>query len=339
MSARRGDRRPPPVVAHLRGDAQHARARAQPNPADARVHAGHARGAGHAHAHRELGRRGLTWVLALTVAFTIAELVGGWVSNSLALLADAAHMLADVGSIALSLFALTVARRPATLEKTYGYARLEILAALLNGGFLLVIAAGIVWEGVRRLGRPEPVQSGIMIAVAAAGLAANVVAALMLHRAAGESLNIRGAYVHVLGDLLGSAGAIVAGIVILATGWLAADPLISFLVAALIVVSSWKLLREAVDVLLESAPAHIDMADVRRVMEEIPGVHDVHDLHVWTVTSGFLAMSGHAVIYEPARSQAILDQIHARIRERFHIEHTTIQLECRAPVQLKAPEG
>lgn len=317
----------------------------------------HAHGTGHTHAHgsgqpesrhrvnahararREQGRRDLVRVLALTVAFTIAELVGGWVSNSLALLADAAHMLADVASVALSLFALTVARRPATLDKTFGYARLEILAALLNGAFLLVIAAGIVWEGVRRLGHPEAVRSGIMITVAAAGLLANVVAALLLHRSAGESLNVRGAYVHVLGDLLGSAGAIAAGLIIAATGWLAADPIISFFVAGLIVLSSWKLLREAVDVLLEAVPAHIDVAELRHAIEQIPGVHDVHDLHVWTVTSGFLAMSGHAVIHEPARSQRILDQIHACIRERFHIEHATIQLECRPPVQLRRPDA
>jgi cobalt-zinc-cadmium efflux system protein len=159
-----------------------------------------------------------------------------------------------------------------------------------------------------------------------------------LHRSAGDSLNIRGAYLHVLGDLFGSAGAILAGVLIATAGWLAADPLISVVVAALIVGSSWKLLRESVDVLLEAVPAHIDMGEVRRAMDEIPGVEDVHDLHVWTVTSGFLAMSGHAVVREPAGSQAILDEIHDRMRRRFGIRHATIQIECRPPVQLRGPE-
>jgi cobalt-zinc-cadmium efflux system protein len=284
------------------------------------------------------GQRALVWVLGLTIAFTVAEFVGGWIANSLALVADAAHMLADVASLALSLFALWFARRPAPPEKSFGYVRLEILAALVNGALLLVLAAGIVWEAIRRFGSPQPVQSGIMIGVASAGLLANIVSAIVLHRSAGDSLNIRGAYLHVLGDLFGSAGAILAGVLIATAGWLAADPLISVLVAALIVGSSWKLLRESVDVLLEAVPAHIDMGEVRRAMDEIPGVEDVHDLHVWTVTSGFLAMSGHAVVREPAGSQAILDEIHARMRQRFGIRHATIQIECRPPVQLRGPE-
>ncbi len=284
------------------------------------------------------GQRALVWVLGLTVAFTVAEFVGGWIANSLALVADAAHMLADVASLALSLFALWFARRPATPEKSFGYVRLEILAALVNGALLLVLAGGIVWEAIRRFGSPQPVHSGILIGVASAGLLANIVSAIVLHRSAGDSLNIRGAYLHVLGDLFGSVGAILAGVLIATAGWLAADPLISVVVAALIVASSWKLLRESVDVLLEAVPAHIDMGEVRRAMDEIPGVEDVHDLHVWTVTSGFLAMSGHAVVREPAGSQAILDEIHARMRQRFGIRHATIQIECRPPVKLRGPD-
>lgn len=303
------------------------------------AHGSHAHSYSGGHAHdRGLGQRSLAWALGLTIAFTIAEFVGGWLANSLALIADAAHMLADAGSLALSLFALWFARRPATAGKTYGYVRLEILAALVNGALLLVIAGGIVWEAIRRLGTPEPVRAGVLIAVASAGLLANLLSALILHRAAGESLNVRGAYVHVLGDLLGAAGAIGAGLLIVFTGWLAADPIISLLVAALILVSAWGLLRESVDVLLEAVPAHIDMAEVRSAIEEVPGVEDVHDLHVWTVTSGFLAMSGHAVLREPTRSQEVLDQIHARMRDRFGITHATIQLECRVPVQLRRPE-
>ncbi len=305
---------------------------------------GHDHARGHAHGHGSalgqahvtgLGERALVWVLALTVAFTLAEFIGGWLANSLALLADGAHMLADVAALALSLFALRFARRPATEEKTYGYVRLEILAALLIGAFLLVIAVGIVWEAVRRLQRPEPVHAGILIGVASAGLMANVVSAVVLHRSAGESLNVRGAYLHVLGDLLGAFGAILAGAIIVTTGWFPADPLISFLIALLIVASSWRLLRESVDVLLEAVPPHIDMAQVRAAIAEVPGVTDVHDLHVWTVTSGFLALSGHAVVRDPAESQRVLDEIHQRMRERFGIRHATIQIEVPPLVELK----
>lgn len=296
----------------------------------------HAHGPGHTHAHATaLSERALVWVLALTIAFTVAEFVGGVLANSLALLADAAHMLADVAALALSLFALWFARRPATEEKTYGYVRLEILAALLNGAFLLAIAIGIVWEAIRRLHHPEPVQADILIGVASAGLVANVVSALVLHRSAGESLNVRGAYLHVLGDLLGSLGAIVAGIIIATTRWYPADPLISFVVAALIVASSWRLLRESVDVLLEAVPAHIDVTEVRTALSDVPGVSDVHDLHVWTVTSGFLAMSGHAVVRDPAESQRVLEEIHHRMRERFGIRHATIQIEVPPLVELR----
>ncbi len=303
---------------------------------DAHAHAGHGHASGRGHAHvSALSERALVWVLALTVAFTLAEFIGGLVAHSLALLADAAHMLADVAALALSLFALWFARRPANEEKTYGYVRLEILAALLNGAFLLVIAAGIVWEAVRRLHRPEPVHATILIVVASAGLAANIVSALVLHRSAGESLNVRGAYLHVLGDLLGSLGAIFAGAIIATTGWYPADPLISLLVALLIVASSWRLLRESVDVLLEAVPAHIEVTDVRAAISDVPGVIDVHDLHVWTVTSGFLAMSGHAIIRDPAQSQRTLEEIQHRMRERFGIRHATIQIEVPPLVEIR----
>lgn len=293
---------------------------------------GHGAAGGHPHDHahdhaRALGVRGLTLVLAITAAFMVAEFVGGWLSNSLALVADAAHMLTDAASLALALFAVWFARRPATAAKTYGYARSEILAALVNGAGLLVIAAFIVYEAWSRLRHPEPIQTGIMAGVAAAGMLANIASAVILHRSAGESLNVRGAYLHVLSDLLGSAGAVVAALVIMATGWVAADPILSLAVAVLIVFSSWKLLRESVDVLLEAVPAHIDLAEVRRAIDDVPGVDDVHDLHVWTVTSGFLAMSGHCVVAEPKGSQQILREIHHRMRERFGIHHATIQLE------------
>ncbi|MBX6364258.1 MAG: cation transporter [Gemmatimonadetes bacterium] len=305
-----------------------------PQPHGAAHKHGHEHEGAHGHAHdhsRALGQRGLLAVLALTGTFMVAEFVGGLASRSLALMADAAHMLTDVASLALSLFALWFARRPATPEKTYGYVRLEILAALLNGVALLGIAGVIGWEAYQRLSHPVPIQTGIMLVVAVAGLLANVISAVVLHRAAGESLNVRGAYLHVVGDLLGSAGAVAAALIIMATGWLAADPILSFLVALLVVFSAWKLLRESVDVLLEAVPPHIDLGEVRAAIDEIPGVDNVHDLHVWTVTSGFLAMSGHAVVAPGDAHQAILEEIHHRMRERFGIRHATIQLECAPP--------
>lgn len=287
----------------------------------------HAPGHNHARDAAASGARGLRIVLILTGAFMLAEVVGGILSNSLALLADAVHMFTDVGAIGLSLFALWFARRPPTEGKTYGYLRLEILAALLNGAALIVLSGFIFVEAWERLRAPAEVRGGLMLAVASAGLLVNVFAAVMLHRAAGESLNVRGAYLHVMGDLLGSVGAIVAALVIMGTGWMAADPVISIFVGLLILFSSWKLLREAVDILLEAVPAHIDLAEVQQAIDEIPGVDDVHDLHVWTVTSGFLAMSGHAVVNEPTDHTRVLSEIHRRMVQRFGIRHVTFQLE------------
>ena len=284
--------------------------------------------AGHDHTHvHAAGERSLRWVLLITGVFMFAELAGGILSGSLALLADAAHMFTDVGAIGLSLFALWFARRPPTTGMTWGWVRIEILAALVNAATLLVLAGFIVHEAWQRFSEPVPIDGGIMLVVAGGGLLVNIIAALLLHRSAGESLNVRGAYLHVLGDLLGSVGAILAAVVILTTGWSAADPLISIFVAALIVWSGWKLLRESVDVLLESVPAHIDVVEVQRAIDEIPGVDNVHDLHVWTVTSGFLAMSGHAVVEQPAEHTRILAEIHRRMAERFGIRHVTFQLE------------
>jgi cobalt-zinc-cadmium efflux system protein len=307
------------------GQNSHAAERARGGD-DGHTHAGHF----HEHDHlRSAGRRSLILVLGLTATFMAAEVVGGLLANSLALLADAAHMLADVAAVGLSLFALWFAQRPATPEKTYGYLRLEILAALVNGAALIVIALGIFYGAYQRLRSPEPVEGGLMLGVAVVGLAVNVAAAWLLHRSAGENLNVRGAYLHVLGDLLGSVGAIVAALVILATGWVAVDPLISVLIGLLILVSSWKLVRESVDVLLEAVPSHIDLNEVRRAIDEIPGVDEVHDLHVWTVTSGFLAMSGHAVVRDPAQYQRVLAEIHDRMHDEFGIRHVTVQLEPR----------
>lgn len=284
---------------------------------------------GHDHA-RDADRKTLLFVIALTGTFMVAEVVGGILSNSLALLADAGHMLTDVGALALSLFAIRFASRPATPEKTYGYKRAEILAALANGAVLIILSIYIFIEAWHRFAEPVAVKGGLMLAVAGAGLLVNVVAAYLLHRSAGESLNVRGAYLHVLGDLLGSVGAIAAAIVIMTTGWYPADPIISVLVGALILWSSFKLVRESVEVLLEAVPAHLDVEEIRASIGRIDGVTEVHDLHVWTVTSGYFAMSGHAVVRDARRHEAVLHEIHARMHDRFGIDHVTVQLEQQA---------
>jgi cobalt-zinc-cadmium efflux system protein len=268
----------------------------------------------------------------------VAEVAGGLLANSLALLADAGHMFTDVAAIALSLFAMRMARRPPSLEKTYGYVRLEILAALVNGATLLVIAGFICWEAWRRLSEPVVVDGPMLMGVAAAGMGVNVAAAVLLHAHAKESLNVRGAYLHVLGDLVGSVGALVAGVVILLTGWSPVDAIVSVLIALLILASAWQLVREATDVLLEAAPRHIDVQAVRSALESVPELSDVHDLHVWTLTSGFVALSGHGVIDDPLRHGDVLAQIQARLGH-FGIEHITFQLEPRPLYQMQRREG
>jgi cobalt-zinc-cadmium efflux system protein len=266
--------------------------------------------------------------LAVTAAFLVVEVIGGFLSNSLALLADAGHMLTDVAALALSLFVAWFSRQPASPQRTYGYLRWEVLAAFLNGATLLLISVWIVWEAVVRLRAPEPLVSGLMLAVAVAGLIVNIIAARMLHAHGASSLNVRAAYLHVLGDLLGSVGTVAAALVVRMTGWLAADPIASIIMAALILRGAWRLVRESVDVLLESTPSHISLGSVRAQLEAIPGVESVHDLHVWTVTSGLVAMSAHAIVREPDRHQHVLEHVHDAMR-LFGIEHVTVQLERR----------
>lgn len=267
----------------------------------------------------------------------VAEVVGGLLSGSLALLADAGHMFTDAGALALSLLAMRMAQRPPTPDKTYGYVRLEILAALVNGAMLLVIAVFIVLEAWERLGDPVGVDGPLMLGVAVVGLGVNVVGALLLHGHAHDNLNVRGAYLHVLGDLLGSVGAIVAAVVIVTTGWTLADPLVSVAIAVLILVSSWRLVREATDVLLEAAPRNLDVSEVVEALKGVEGLDDVHDVHVWTLTSGFVALSAHGVIDDPTQHARILGEVQTRMRERG-IGHVTFQLEMRPLYQLP-PRG
>jgi cobalt-zinc-cadmium efflux system protein len=287
----------------------------------------------HDHAHPSHQGR-LRWALGLTALFFVAEVVGGVISNSLALLADAGHMFTDVGALALSLFVAWFSRQPSAPEKTYGYLRWEILAALLNGAVLLLVSGLIAWEAIGRLRSPEQVESGVMIVVAAGGLLVNAVSAAILHPVHGHSLNARGAYLHVIGDLLGSVGTVAAAIVVRLTGWLAADPIASLLVTLLVVRSAWQLVRESVDVLLEATPSHISLGRVREGLQSIGGIESVHDLHVWTVTSGMVAMSAHAVVREPGENQKVLEAAVGAMR-RLGISHVTLQLErdsiCEAP--------
>ena len=276
----------------------------------------------------ERSTRALTGALVLTLVVLLAEAIGGWMSNSLALLADAGHVLTDAAALGLSLFVAWFSRQPVTAEKTYGYLRWEILAALINGATLLGISVWIVIEAIARLRAPEPIGGTLMLVVAAAGLVANVIAAIMLRPVHGQSLNVRGAYLHILGDLLASVGTIAAAVVIRLTGWLQADPLASLITTAIIVRGAWSLVRESVDVLLESTPSHISLGDVRQALEGIAGVESVHDLHVWTVTSGVVALSAHAIVRDAERQQAVLEAA-CDAMSHMGIHHVTIQIEQR----------
>jgi cobalt-zinc-cadmium efflux system protein len=270
--------------------------------------------------------RALSFALAITLLFMLAEALGGLLANSLALLADAGHMLGDAASLGLALFAAWAAQRPPTPSRTYGYLRLEILAALANGAALLVIAAVIVWQSVRRLVVPAEVHSGLMLVIAALGLLANVVTLRLLRHGHAHSLNLRAAYLHVLGDLLGSGGALLAGAVIALTGWTPADAVASAAIALLILAGAWRVLRDSVDVLLEATPRHIALTDVERALTTVPGVTSVHDLHVWAVTSGMVAMTGHAVLADLSQSADVLAAVEHRMAE-LGIHHVTVQLE------------
>ncbi len=257
----------------------------------------------------------------------IIEFLGGLVTNSLALMADSGHMLTDAAALGLSLFALWFSTRPATAKKTYGFLRVEILAAFFNGVTLVVISLIIFYEAYFRILNPPEVNSGLMLLIATLGLVINLVSAYFLHRSHVTNLNIRGAFLHVVGDALGSMGAIIAGLLMLFRNWYLADPLISIMVGLLILYSSWQLVRDSVDILLEGTPTHIDLELVRGVLCRVEGVASIHDLHIWTLTSGIHAMSCHVVLRGKEDHHQVLEQLSAIVRSKFKIEHTTIQLE------------
>ncbi len=303
-------------------------------------HDGHDHAVGHPGGLVRRGEEGgrMRWALVITALFMIAEVVGGVVSGSLTLLADAGHMLTDVGALALSLLAMRLAERPPNTEKTFGWVRLEILAALVNGAVLLAISGLIVFEAWQRFHEPVHVDASILLSIGALGILVNVASAFLLHGHSHGNLNVRGAYLHVLGDVLGSVGAVAAGLVILWIGWTPADPIISVLIALLILVSAWRLVHEATDVLLEAAPPWIDMPKLLDDLRDIDRLDDVHDVHVWTLTSGFVALSGHGVIDDPGDHTRVLDQVRERMK-RHGIEHVTFQLEMRPLYHLPEQAG
>jgi cobalt-zinc-cadmium efflux system protein len=275
--------------------------------------------------HAETKRLGLA--LAISTVYFFAELVGGFLTNSLALLSDAGHMLSDIAALALSLFAFRIAKRPATLSSTYGYHRVEILAALFNGLTLWLIVGIIFAAAYSRFFNPPTVESYGMVIVASLGLLVNIAAAAILFGFHHHNLNLRGAFVHVISDALGSVGAIGAGMIMLATGWYIADPLISILIGLLILYSSWSLVKESLSVLMQAVPKGIKIEEVRATIEDVPGVSKVHDLHVWAVTSDLFTLSAHAVVENGGNFHEVLNAIEDTLKQRFNIEHVTIQLE------------
>jgi cobalt-zinc-cadmium efflux system protein len=271
--------------------------------------------------------RRLRWALAITLLYFFAELIAGFLTNSLALISDAGHMLSDIGAIGLSLFAFHMARRPATEQSTYGFHRFEILAALFNGLTLWLIVGVIFAAAYQRLFEPPAVESFGMMIVAVAGLFVNLIAAAILHGGHRHNLNLRGAFLHVVSDAIGSVGAIVAGAVMLTTGWYLADPLVSVFIGILILFSSWSLVKESLSVLMQAVPKGIRLDDVRETIESVEGVSKVHDLHVWAVTSDIYTLSAHAVVENGGDFHQVLNGIEDTLKARFNIEHTTIQLE------------
>jgi cobalt-zinc-cadmium efflux system protein len=286
----------------------------------------------HDHDHDHVDdRRALAIALAMIVAFLIAEVVAALIAGSLALLADAGHMLTDAGALAFALFAATLAARPAQGRWTFGYKRLEILAAQANGVTLLVVALLILYGSVRRLASPSEVRGGIVLAVALGGIAVNAAATAVLSRASRKSLNVRGAFLHVATDTVAFAGTAVAGALILATGWDRFDPIASLGVAALMLGASWGLLRESASIFLERSPVGIDPDAVGRALVDEPEVVEVHDLHVWTVTSGFPALAAHVLVQPEADCHAIRRRLAQMLHDRFELEHTTLQVDHAEP--------
>ncbi|NOU98028.1 cation diffusion facilitator family transporter [Paenibacillus sp. LMG 31456] len=290
---------------------------------------GHGQGHHHQPSSSEGNRKGLTIALIITASIMLLEFFGGIATNSLALLSDSGHMLSDTASLLLSLIAISFAIRPASSNKTFGYLRFEILAALFNGVTLFVVAIFILWEAYHRFLQPPVVASGSMMLIAAVGLLANLASAWSLMRKGDvkNNLNLRSAFLHIISDALGSIGAIIAGLFMLLFSWYIADPIISVIVSLLILKSAWGVIKHTVHILMEGTPASMNRDDVRKALEGIEGVIDVHDLHIWTITSGLDSLSCHLLIEDDQDNQSILQQAIRQLEEQFHIQHSTIQIE------------
>jgi cobalt-zinc-cadmium efflux system protein len=284
----------------------------------------------HEHEHvSSIGSRPLIITLAIVIVVMLAEFIGGIVSNSLALVGDAGHMLVDGLALGLSLFAIYLARRPSTLARTFGYHRVEIMAALANGSILVGVSALIFFGAYQRFREPSEVETPLMLATAAVGLVANLIGIWLLRKGSHASLNIRGAFWHVLGDTVSSVGVIAAGLIIRFTGWVAADPLVAMVIGVVILWGAIRLVRDSVDILMEAVPRHISAETVVVVLKELPGVEEIHDVHIWTITSGIVALSAHLMIQDQmvSLSTDVRDSVNRVLAERFGITHTTLQLE------------
>lgn len=281
----------------------------------------------HHHEHNHFSSDRSLWLsLLVTLTFAAIEALAGWWADSLALLGDAGHMLSDSAALGLAAGAAWLARRPPSVRHSYGFGRIEVVAALTNGLFMLVIVGGIVSAAVQRLQTPQAVQGEVVIMVAGLGLIINIVVALILSKGA-ETLNTRGALLHVLGDLLGSVAALLSGVVITLTGWTPIDPILSMVICVLILFSSLRLLKDAIHVIMEGVPTHISLPEVGETMSAMEGVKSVHDLHIWTLSSGRIALSAHVLIEDLSHWEAVLKGLNSLLNQRFGIDHTTLQPE------------
>jgi cobalt-zinc-cadmium efflux system protein len=276
--------------------------------------------------------RPLKITLGLVLVIMVAEVVGGILSNSLALLSDAGHMLTDALALGLSLFAMNLARRPATSTRTYGYHRAEIMAALVNGTVLILVSVFIFYEAYQRFFALPAVKSPLMLIVAVIGLVANLISMFLLRRSSRKSINIKAAFWHIIGDTMSSVGVIIAGVIIFFTGWNIADPILAVLIGVVILWGAVRIVKESVDILLESVPAHVRIDEVTAAVKKVPGVEDLHDIHIWTITSGIYALSAHLSITDQTVSQScdILTKVNEVLAGNFNITHTTLQLECQS---------
>lgn len=293
-------------------------------------HAGHSH-SGHSHNHAAgANSKMLGIALALTGTFLIVELVGAYLFNSLALLSDAAHMFTDAAALAIALAAVKIGQRPADESRTFGYRRFEILAAAFNALLLFAVAAFVLWEGISRLMVAQPVESGGMLVIAVAGLVVNLIAMRLLSAGKDQSLNVKGAYLEVWADMLGSAGVVGAALIIMATGWTWVDAIVAIAIGLWVLPRTWTLLKDTTQILLEGVPAHLKLADIRAAMAGAPGVASVHDLHVWSMSSNDVSLSAHVVLAEGAEAETVRRSVAAILHDRFKIEHATIQTEREA---------